>query len=269
MHLSKEEQIMYNHFDDMYNLADRRGIPVFSDFVSLNEVNLVYMLLEEKGINRQLQDEYLYVFGGYDQAERNMVCFLPQNSYQEIEEKDFPIACVRIAPVNKKFCDALTHRDYLGTIMNIGLERNQIGDIVVKNEGNGKNDAFVAYVFCRKNKAELLTDITRIRHTTVSAEIIEGTEISFEQQYKEIAGSVSSLRIDSIISVAAKTSRTKSLTYIREGNVFLNGRCCTENAKIVSEGDVISIRGFGKYKIGETGAVTKKGRYHVTVLQYI
>ena len=209
MHLSKEEQIMYNHFDDMYNLADRRGIPVFSDFVSLNEVNLVYMLLEEKGINRQIQDEYLYVFGGYDQAERNMVCFLPQNSYQEIEEKDFPIACVRIAPVNKKFCDALTHRDYLGTIMNIGLERNQIGDIVVKNEGNGKNDAFVAYVFCRKNKAELLTDITRIRHTTVSAEIIEGTEISFEQQYKEIAGSVSSLRIDSIISVAAKTSQTQ------------------------------------------------------------
>lgn len=269
MHLSKEEQIIYNHFNDLFNLAYQRGIPVFSDFAGLNETGLMYRLLDDKHIPADLIKERVITYGGYEHAERQIICFLPEQTYNKVTTDDFPIECVRISPVNKKFCDALTHRDYLGTVMNIGLERNQIGDIIVKKEGSENNISYTGYVFCRKNKSELLTDITRIKHTTVHVEIVDGAELLLKQEYKEISGSVSSLRIDSVIAVALKSSRSRCLTLIREGNVFVNGRCCTENAKNVCNGDIISIRGHGKYMIEEPQSITKKGRYHITVKQYI
>jgi len=266
MDLSKEEQILYRHFDDLIKLADRRGTPVFSGFAGLNEMGLMYKLLEDKGITGELVKNYVITFGGYPYAERQIVCFLPNTLYK-VGYEDFPVDCVRIRPVNHKFCDALTHRDFLGTVMNIGIERDQIGDIIIKREG--ENQLLSGYIFCRNDKTPLLIDITRIRHTAVHAEITDGTLLEYGQKYKDITGSVSSMRLDAVVSVAVKTSRSKCLALVKEGSIFLNGRCCTEGSKNISGGDVISIRGYGKYKIELSQSVTKKGRYHITVKQYI
>lgn len=267
MDLSKEEQILYRHFDDLIKLADRRGTPVFSGFAGLNEMGLMYKLLEDKGINGEMVKNYVVTFGGYPHAERQMACFLPDTLYKIAGQEDFPIECVKISPVNHKFCDGLTHRDFLGTVMNIGIERDQIGDIIIKREG--EEQLLSGYIFCCNDKAPLLADITRIRHTSVKAEITDGTLLIHGQEYKDIPGSVSSLRLDAVASVAVKTSRSKCLALVKEGNIFLNGRCCTEVSKNISDGDVISIRGYGKYKIELSQSVTKKGRYHITVKQYI
>lgn len=114
MDLSKEEQILYRHFDDLMKLADRRGTPVFSGFAGLNEMGLMYKLLEDKGITGGLVENYVATFGGYPHAERQIACFLPDAVYKMEGYEDFPIDCVRINPVNPKFCDALTHRDFWG-----------------------------------------------------------------------------------------------------------------------------------------------------------
>jgi len=267
MDLPKEEHILYRHFDDLMKLADRRNIPVFSDFAGLNETGLMYKLLEDKGITGEMARNYVVTFGGYPGAERKMICFLPDSSYNIKLQEDFPIECIKISPVNAKFCDPLTHRDFLGSVMNIGIKRDQIGDIIIKREGEG--GLLCGYVFCRRDKTPLLTDITRIRHTAVRAEVTDGTLLAHGQEYKDIPGSVSSLRLDAIASVAIKTSRSKCLALVKEGNIFLNGRCCTEGSRNISDGDIISIRGYGKYKIELSQSVTKKGRYHITVKQYI
>ena len=257
MHLSKDEQILYNHFEDMYNTAYNRGIPTFSDFVGLNGLELCYRLLDK-----------LITYGGYDGAMYQMLCFLPENDYIDIRKADFPISCIKIAPVNNKFCDKLTHRDFLGAVMNLGIERNQVGDIVVK-EADSYSKACVAYVYCKSNKEKLIESITSIKHTTVYCEAVAMTEIDSTPKYREIIGSVASLRLDAVTAVALKSSRSQCLEHIRAGNVYINGRNSTENAKEIKDGDILTVRGFGKYLIETSENTTRKGRYHIIVKQYI
>lgn len=266
MDLTKEEQITYRHLRDLKILAERRGIPVFSSFMGLNGINILYRLLEDSNITEDIADKYIMTSGGYQGAERLMACFLPDTLYEAGYQDGFPIECIKISPDNSRFCDTLSHRDYLGTVLGLGIERNQIGDIIVKR---GKNGAVTGYIFCCRDKAPLIKDITRVRHTAVHAETACGTDLELIQEYKDIPGSVSSLRADAVAAVAAKTSRSKSLLLIKEGSVSINGRICTEGAKNICDGDIISIRGYGKYRIEVSLSVTKKGRYHITVKQYI
>lgn len=269
MHFSKEEQILFQHFNDMINLSYQRGIPVYSHFVSLREMTLVCQALDIFYDKKWQEGKQAVFYGGYSEAERKMVCFLPAKQDNFCFKPDFSISCVRIMPANKKFCDKLNHRDYLGTIMSLGLTRDQIGDIVVKNEGNDAHQAATAYVFCKSDKADLLTELNRIKHTTVIAEIISCEELEWTPEFKEISGSVSSFRFDAVLSLAINVSRSQGLALIQEGSVFLNGRCCTENAKKLVEGDVFSIRGYGKFIFEKVSTMSKKGRFHIIVKQYI
>ena len=269
MNLSKEEQILYNHYKDMYQLAQRRGIPVYSNFAGINEINIAYRVLDDQNIPKQVQSDRMSLFGGYKDAERCIICFMPDVMYESHDIEDFPISCIKIEPVNRKFCGQLTHRDYLGTIMSLGIEREQIGDIVVKKEGTEKNTYFIAYVFCKKSISELILGIEKIKNTTVKTSITDADNLTIQQDYKELNGTVVSPRMDAVISVAIKTSRSKCLNIIREGKVYLNGRSCTENAKIISDGDIITVRGYGKFLIEISQLKTKKGNYHIIVKQYI
>lgn len=266
MDLTKEEQITYRHLYDLHILAGKRGIPVYSRFMGLDGIWLLYKVLDDISIPAGMADNYIVTYGGYQGAERVMVCFLPEILYSVPEYSGFPIECVKISAVNHKFCDALTHRDYLGTVMGLGIERDQIGDIIVKKEENG---AVTGYIFCCKDKAPVLADIIKVRHTSVYAEIVDGAGLALIQEYKDIQGSVPSLRLDAVIAAAARISRSKSLSLINGGSVFLNGRMCTRSSKNICDGDIISIRGYGKYRIEISQSITKKGRYHITVKQYI
>lgn len=269
MHLSKEEQILFQHFNDMIQLSYQRGIPVYSHFVSLSEMTLVCQALDAFYDKKWQEGKQAVFYGGYPDAERRMVCFLPAEENEFCFQPDFPISCVRIMPANKKFCDRLNHRDYLGTIMGLGLTRDQIGDIVVKHEESDVHRAVTAYVFCKNDKAELLTELTRIKHTTVIAKSISCEELEWTPEFKEISGSVSSFRFDAVLALAIEVSRSQGLALIQEGSVFLNGRCCTENAKKLVEGDIFSIRGYGKFIFEKVSNRSKKGRFHIIVKQYI
>lgn len=269
MHLTKEEQILLQHYNDMIQLSYQRSIPVYSQFSSLTELELAYQALDEFYGHYVSEGVQYKLFGGYSEAERKIICFLPEQNNISVCEQDFPIRCVRIAPANRRFCDMLNHRDYLGTIMNLGITRDQIGDILVKKEEQGTNQVCVGYIFCKKDKADLLLGINRIKHTTVVAGTVELDEIEWTTEFKEITGSVSSFRLDAIVALAARLSRSKVLELVQNGKVFLNGRCCTENAKKLNEGDIFTIRGYGKFLFYKANSISRKGRYQITVKQYI
>lgn len=268
MHLSKEEQILSKHFSDMIHTSYQRGIPVFSQFLSLHEAELASQALDEYYGKQWYDGEQMASFGGYPDAERKIICFLPEYG-GNAAQITFPICCVRMKPVNKRFCDSLNHRDFLGAVMNLGLVRDQIGDILVRQEEDGGCSVSTGYVFCKQDKAALLAELTRIKHTTVVSEIVDFMFMDWQPEFKDISGSVSSFRLDAVLSLAVRVSRAQGLALIQAGSVFLNGRCCTENAKKLEEGDIFSVRGYGRFLFAQISTQSKKGRYHVTVKQYI
>lgn len=264
MHLTKEEEITLGHFKDFIQTAYRRSIPVYSNFLSLREQELAFQALEEFYGGLAEGTQYI-LYGGYDEAERQVICFLPPDGTWKPDKTAFPISCVEIQPANKRFSDDLNHRDYLGTVMGLGLTREQIGDILVDTEAVFP----ICYLFCIDDKAALIKDITRIKHTTVKAEEIDFHLSHWTQRYGDITGSISSYRLDAILALSIRISRGKALELIQSGNVFLNGRGCTENAKKLEPGDIFSVRGYGRFRFEETGRQSKKGRYPVLIKQYL
>lgn len=282
--MSKDEQILKNHFHDLAYRAYQRGIPVFTDFLEKYQVQLALQAANKAGVS-------IAGYGGYPDALRQVLCFYTPNQKGGLDDQfmtdntnqyldvsitrdfadtlNYPVKCIRIAPVNKHFHDKLSHRDYLGSIMNLGIDRNQVGDIIVKREGNAGDEIPVAYVFCITNKSEMIESLTCIKHTTVTAKTYEGQGLSLQQDYNVFDGSVSSYRLDAILSASLRISRGQCIGLIQEGKILLNGKICTENAKQVNNRDVISARGYGKYLIETSQTVSRKGRLHIRVKQYV
>lgn len=265
---NKEEEMLYKHLKDLILTSYQRMIPTYSHFVGFHELSLGFMALEEfYGKNQCYEGVHYQLFGGYPEAERKVFCFMNEEQGFSIMDDDFPIQCLRISPINKKFAEDLSHRDYLGTILGAGLTRNQIGDILVEKEEAFHTSS--AYIFCKKDKADLLSEITRIRHTTVKTESVTFKSMDWQPSFREITGSISSFRLDAVLSLTLKLSRSQVLPLIQNGNVVLNGRCCTENAKTLEKGAIFSVRGYGKYIFDEKGSCSKKGRYQIRIKQYI
>ncbi len=283
MHLPKEEEILFQHYRDLIQMSYQRGIPAYSNFAGFRDMELGFLALEDfYGRNQFYENIHYQLYGGYGEAERKVFCFLggdgsggilsgemfPGQDLSGMEPSmDFPIACIHIAPANKRFCEPLSHRDYLGTVMGLGLARDQIGDILVEREESPSSCS--CYLFCKRDKAELVSRLTRIRHTTVKAESVDFSRSGWRPSFRDIAGSVSSFRLDALLALAVKVSRSQGLALVQGGNVTLNGRCCTENAKKLQEGDVFSVRGYGKFIFEKTASLSKKGRYRITLKQYI
>lgn len=174
----------------------------------------------------------------------------------------YPIQAVVISPLNKKFAEELSHRDYLGSVMNLGVERSKFGDIIVMDKE--------AVVFLCEEIADYVTDnLTRIRHTAVQCTRRELADISYTPSYTELKGTVPSVRLDTVMSVAFPMSRSKLTAYITAGKVFVNGKLITSNGFRLEEGNLISVRGLGRISYEGILSETKKGRYYISVRKYI
>lgn len=258
--MQKEEQLLEKHFIDLSRQAYHRNIITYSDFLNLDEQNILHSIPKDRLYTGVI------VFGGYDFAERQMAAFIPDAlSLRDIKDLDIfrsEISVLHISPLNKKYSEALSHRDYLGAILNLGIERGMIGDILITDSE--------AIVFVKMQMQEFLTEnITRIRHTSVLATIDELTDFHYSPRYEEIKGTVASVRLDSLLSVAFSSSRSKLSGLIEGGKVFVNGRLITSNAYQVKEHDIISVRGMGKFEFIETLAFTKKKRIYVLIHKYV
>lgn len=250
--MDKDEQILINRLKELAASSYQRSIPFFSDFLNLNEQNLF-----KREISK-MPPVSIDALGGYNLAERRLIAFIPQES---LFEAAVPIATIHIRPLNAKFSENLNHRDFLGAIMNLGIDRSKIGDIIVS-----KNDA---YVFCIEKMAQYIIDnLTRIRNTPVMCEL-DSFDEDVSINYTEISGSISSVRLDSVLALCFESSRSAIISNIEEGKVFINGKIITTNSYNLKENDIISVRGLGKFQYIGTSGVTKKGRYIATIHKYI
>lgn len=265
--MQKEEQFLEKRLIELSKIAYNRNIVMFSDFLNLNELNILHTIPKN-----QLYSEYI-TFGGYEDAERQMAVFLPdalslRTGNSEIEAEvlkeiyDEKIAVIRVTPVHEKYAEELTHRDYLGAVLNLGIERKNVGDIILMDQD--------AYFFVKPQLAEMLCDeLTRIRHTFVIVQRVEMQDFQYEPKYKEIIGTVASLRLDCLLGLAYSSSRSKLKGLIEAGKVFVNGKLITSNGYHIKDDDIISVRGIGKFRFVKQMAVTKKNRISVLLYLYV
>ena len=251
--MNKEELMMQKRLIELSNIAFRRDIVTFSDFLNLNELNILHSTPKNMFLARY------ETFGGYDYAERQMVAFLPDALCYEY---NYPMVMLKITPLHPKFAEELTHRDYLGAILNLGIERCKMGDILVEEHS--------AILFIHQSLENFITgELTRIKHTSVIATIEDIQSFHYKPKTKEIKGSVSSLRLDGLLALAFSSSRSKLVAFIEGGKVYVNGKLITSNGYQVKENDIVSVRGLGRFRYLETMSKTKKGRYYVTLELFV
>ena len=149
--MNKEEVMLQKRLIELSNLSYKRDIVTFSDFLNLNELNILHTTPKDLFPSRY------ETYGGYEPAERQMVAFLPDALYYDYQ---YPISVLRISPANRKFAEELSHRDFLGGILHLGIDRSCLGDLLVEDS--------VCHVFVTDTMADFICEqVTRIRHTVV------------------------------------------------------------------------------------------------------
>lgn len=253
--MKKEEQLLQRRFRDLAYMADSRGIILFSDFLNLYEQDLFLQMKNDLPRIKYFTD------GGFFDAERKVLCFCGNQNAKDESEIEFPISCLHIAPINKKFSDKITHRDILGAVLNLGIDRSTVGDIIVNDNE--------CYLFCSLTIQDFITrELSRVKHTVVSASLIDKKDFVYRPNLKEIKGTVSGIRLDSILAVAFKGSRSRLQGLISGGKVFVNSKNVLSNSYVLKENDIVSVRGYGKFIFSEILNKTKKGRFLVKILLY-
>lgn len=253
MNTEKEELLFKKRLLDLARAAYNKNINTYTDFLTLNETSIFLSAKPE------LPDVNYELFGGFDAAERKVLCFCGDSSVKAFSDY---IACLKIIPLNKKYSDEFNHRDFLGSIMNLGIERGKIGDILVKEKEG--------FVYCEAKLSVFLAEILqRIKHTNVRCEVVNGDALTIAPDFKEIKGSVASPRLDAIIALAFQSSRSSILSLISGGKVYVDGKLVESNSYQLKENETVSVRGYGKFIYKGLENQTKKGRYYVSLQKYI
>ena len=244
---SPEIKALISHSKDLYNKAIFSGRTLYSKFLTPPEAETVN--------NRSSKDACPITFyGGYEDSERVVASF-GENEATE----DFPISCVRVISKGSK---ELSHRDYLGTVLSLGIKREMIGDIVITDDG--------AYIFALDEIAPYIKDnLFKISNTGVTCTLCDKTEdLTIRREYITYDSTVSSLRLDSVTASSVKKARSAASELILRGLVLLNYKEATSVSAPVKDGDILTVRGFGKFLIKTDGYVTKKGRIHIEINKF-
>lgn len=254
MSSNQEEQFVINQALNRGRLAAIKHCSMFTDFLTLYEQSSV---LDR---SRELIDVRYKLSGGYDDSERKVIAFYP--NYMDEEDLIYPIAILKIYPKNMKFSNKLTHRDYLGSILGLGITRAKVGDIIVKDQ--------VAIALVDSNISSFIeTNLHQVKHTTVQVERLEHIPSHMTiPNYKDIKGTVSSVRLDAVVGLAFPLSRAKAVTLIKGKNVYVNSRLILSSSHMLKEGDIVSVRGMGKFLLDDIGNRTKKDRILIVVKRY-
>lgn len=202
------------------------------------------------------------MYGGYADAERRMMVCIPRDLPMSDEEAADGLLCV-LRVTLPAISRELTHRDYLGSMMALGIDRSLTGDILVRPDG--------ADIFIEPGIADyLLKEFIRAGNVVVKTEIVTADEaIMPEERVEYIRDSVSSLRLDSIVSSAFRLSRGKAAEAVKRGIVSVDHAECVKPDASVQEGSSIVLKGKGKAVLEETGGESKKGRIRIVIKKYI
>ena len=236
--------------DDAMSAAARKSCPKFCGFLSDVQSSAVRNYAASQSFCDKFGNDARYCFfGGYDDAERLIFAALPDWA-SGADDIDFPVTALEFS---HKAEFSLAHKDYLGSLMALGIERDRVGDIIVREDG--------AVVFLHDSIADFaVSQIEKIGRVGVKTQVVEPKDLIIEHKYREISDSIASARLDCIVSSLARCSRGAANELIGAKTVFINGIECTDAAKRVLGKDVITIRRKGKFIIDSVSDKTKKGR---------
>jgi len=240
---------------DLDRSAAQRDITKHSAFLSPAEQS------EVLGMERELLCAGHFFAGGSEEAERRMVIF--PASYEDAEglEEEL-IACIKAEPVSEKFSEDLSHRDFLGALMNLGIDRGCFGDIRLEEN--------TAYVFAvREMVPSVLDGLSRVKHTAVRTKEVPLSEGAGKTVLEEQRVNVASERLDGVIAAVFRLSRSEAAALIAAEKVFLDGRAAAGCSTKLAEGMKISARGFGKFIYDGIEAESRRGRLFVKIRRYV
>ncbi len=246
--MDNEDKALQKRFCELSNRAYLKSYPTFSTFLNIDEQsNLMCCSLDSK----------FELFGGFDSAERKMACFYNR----EEEYKSYPIVCIEISPLIKKFADNLTHRDFLGSLMGLGIKRELLGDILISDN--------VGYLFCEEKIAKYICEnLDKVRHTSTKCKIVDDIPSGILKEPTEKLLIVSSKRIDVLVAAVFKLSRTDTLNFFTEKRVFINNKLTENNSYQLKGNELVSVRGKGRFVFDKFLGETKKGRLKAQVKIY-
>lgn len=241
----QDESQLKRRLLELARRCDAVGVAAFSGFLTPPEAEWALWAARSAGVQAELN-------GGYEDAERRMACFFID------EAEPFPIMALELRWPHQ---DAPAHRDILGSVMGLGLDRSRVGDIVVEKEQ--------AYLFTETRMADYLQqNLLSAGRVRLQIGSLDQLPVIGSPEGKEVRDTVASLRLDAVVSAGFNISRAKAAALIAAGQVKLRHLPNEHVDAQVSESDAISVRGLGRLKVQTVGSLTRKERYPLLMLRY-
>lgn len=248
------DEVLRKRLSELAEKSYQSSIYTFTNFLSEAEMDTALQM------ERELSYAGMKLWGGMEGTQRRMIRF--GDPEQLGYEEEFPIVCLVMEPLIRKFADDLTHRDFLGALMNLGIERELLGDIVVKDR--------TGYLFCLERIAPyIIQELDQVRHTHIRVYEAEKLPDEIKPVEEEQTIIVNAERLDAVIAKVYHLSRSQSIDLFREKKVFVCGRQCENNSYVCKEQDTISVRGYGKFVFAKVQGTTGKGRLSIRILRYV
>lgn len=255
---NEEERLLVSKIFDKISLTEKQNRVQITDFLS------PVALRVSKDVLQMLDYKKFKIYGGIENADRNVIVFYPDKLEEVFEQDRFDynsvFSCIRISNCSENY----EHKIYLGGCIKLGVKREKIGDIIVFEYG--------ADIIINKDIEKfLLSNLQELnRFKNAKIEVIKLSEITEKiQKYKDMKVIVSSLRLDNVVAEFAGTSRSKALEMLNQDRVFINYKNETKATKLVVEKDVITIRGKGKFIIDKIEGNTRSGKTVVLVKKFV
>ncbi|MBR5540440.1 MAG: hypothetical protein IKU56_03585 [Clostridia bacterium] len=249
--LSEEDALLRARINDACELCEMRSCPRFVGFLDEHRQAVARAVLHEKGTSHFL------LYGGYEGAERTILGVFP--SFLPPDSDLFPLKAIGF---RYRSVARLSHRDFLGALLSVGIKRDKLGDIVC---GEG-----LTVVFANEELAPFLAEsVDKVGSEGVHAVFPFTGEVAVCREFREYQDTVASPRLDAVLGVALRVSRQEAVRRIVSGTVSCNHMPCEAVAHVVGEGDILSVRGEGRFLIASLGPLTKKGRLIIKLHKYI
>lgn len=246
--VSDEDKHLVSRLKDFAYIAENKYTSKFTPFLDERQ-----QMIAEKTVSDMGFCNFLF-FGGDDLCKRKVLGFFP-----DIPSSDaFPIVPLEFS---YRKADKLSHRDFLGSVMALGIKREMIGDIFVEE---GRTTLF-AYDTVSEN---IITQISKVGSVGVKISVCNAVSVQNNESFGEIEGITASLRADCIVSLATGLSRAKSTDFIKSEGIDVNYMKIYSSSHILSEGDIFSVKGFGKFILSEIGGFTRKEKLHIKLKKY-
>lgn len=252
----KEDKIFLAQIEDKLQQCQNNYMAVYTGFMDLRQKSMAQEAVEP--LRNAYRDVNIASYGGYENAERSVMLFLPD--YADIADVN-PLCGIRI--INESQGKTLSHGDYLGSLTGLGIKREMIGDILVRDTG-------ADVVVMKEIRDFVLMNYGKAGRNYVSAAAIEVEALLIpELKTKIINDTIASLRLDNVIASGFSLSRSKAAEAIKRGIVFVNSRQIEKIDSTVNQGDKLVLRGKGKAVLKEVGGRSRKDRIIVVIEKYV